>query len=129
MVDSEENYKFDLGVKGSIANFFIIAAGFLSGNKFTSSVYNITNISNIHLWMFNNQDVGGSSGIWYTQWPHWEMNFALKLEPCPNCSHPDCGSKTCYFGTCGISGECQCITGYSGENCTTSMFIDSFSEN
>lgn len=94
-------------------------AGFLSGNKFTSSIYNITNISNIHLWMFNNQDVGGSSGIWYTQWPHWEMNFALKLEPCPNCSRPDCGSKTCYFGTCGISGECQCITGYSGENCTT----------
>lgn len=94
-------------------------AGFSSGNRFTSFIYNVTNISNIHLWMFDNQDVGGSSGIWYTQWEHWQMDFALKVEPCPNCTSPDCGGKTCYFGTCGIDGECQCLSGYSGSNCST----------
>jgi len=74
----------------------------------------------MHLWMFDNQDVGGSSGIWYTQWEHWQMDFALKVEPCSNCTSPDCGGKTCYFGTCGIDGECQCLSGYSGSNCATS---------
>lgn len=93
-------------------------AAFSSGNKFYSSISNITNISNIHLWMFNNQDVGGSSGIWYTQWLHWEMGFAVKVEPCPNCTAPDCGGRTCYFGTCGVDNKCQCLRGYSGENCT-----------
>lgn len=99
---------------------FLFPAGFSSGNRFTSFIYNVTNISNIHLWMFDNQDVGGSSGIWYTQWEHWQMDFALKVEPCPNCTSPDCGGKTCYFGTCGIDGECQCLSGYSGSNCSTS---------
>ena len=99
---------------------FSFLAGFSSGNRFTSFIYNVTNISNIHLWMFDNQDVGGSSGIWYTQWEHWQMDFALKVEPCPNCTSPDCGGKTCYFGTCGIDGECQCLSGYSGSNCSTS---------
>lgn len=70
--------------------------------------------------MFDNQDVGGSSGIWYTQWEHWQMDFAIKVEPCQNCTPPDCGGKTCYFGTCGIDGECQCLSGYSGDNCSTS---------
>ncbi|XP_029194504.2 uncharacterized protein LOC114960333 [Acropora millepora] len=93
-------------------------AAFSSGNKFISSINNITNISNIHLWMFDNQDVGGSSGIWYTQWLHWEMGFAVKVEPCQSCLSPDCGSRTCYFGTCGADNKCQCVRGYSGENCT-----------
>ena len=99
---------------------FHFLAGFSSGNRFTSFIYNVTNISNIHLWMFDNQDVGGSSGIWYTQWEHWQMDFALKVEPCPDCTSPNCSGKTCYFGTCGIDGECQCLSGYSGSNCSTS---------
>lgn len=70
--------------------------------------------------MFDNQDVGGSSGIWYTQWEHWQMDFVIKVEPCQNCTPPDCGGKTCYFGTCGIDGECQCLSGYSGDDCSTS---------
>ena len=36
--------------------------------------------------MFDNQDVGGSSGVWYTQWEHWVMEFAVRLEPCPSCT-------------------------------------------
>lgn len=48
------------------------------------------------------------------------MDFALKVEPCPHCMSPDCGGKTCYFGTCGIDGECQCLRGYSGGDCSTS---------
>lgn len=90
---------------------------FTSGNKFQSLINNITNISNVHLWMFENQDVGGSSGIWYTQWLHWQMGFSVKVEPCPSCTPPDCGNKTCYFGTCGADGDCQCLRGYSGINC------------
>lgn len=100
----------------------ISPAAFASGNKFVSSINNITNISNIHLWMFNNQDVGGSSGIWYTQWLHWEMGFAVKVEPCPSCMPLDCGGRICYFGTCGADNECQCVRGYSGENCTESKY-------
>ena len=110
----------------SLNYFFLLfithVGAFTSGNKFLSSINNITNISNVHLWMFDNQDVGGSSGIWYTQWLHWEMGFAIKVEPCSNCSAPDCGGRTCYFGTCGADGNCQCIRGYSGTNCTDSKF-------
>jgi len=89
------------------------------GNRFFAAINNLTNISNIHLWMFDNQDIGGSSGIWYTQWLHWQMDFSVKVEPCPNCTTPDCPGKTCYFGTCGADGECQCLRGYSGSNCET----------
>ena len=124
---ANQAYLATIGVTGHLQLWFFsylfpLPAGFSSGGNFTSHIYNITNISNIHLWMFDNQDVGGSSGIWYTQWEHWQMDFALKVEPCPNCTSPDCGGKTCYFGTCGIDGECQCLRGYSGSNCSTSKW-------
>ena len=105
-----------------IYNTFYVTGAFTSGNKFQSLINNITNISNVHLWMFDNQDVGGSSGIWYTQWLHWQMGFSVKVEPCPSCTPPDCGNKTCYFGTCGADGDCQCLRGYSGTNCENSKW-------
>ena len=78
----------------------------------------ITNISNIHLWMFDNQDIGGSSGVWYTEWTHWIMDFSIKVHSCPGCPALNCSSP-CYFGSCGIDLKCQCTSGYSGDKCET----------
>ena len=48
------------------------------------------------------------------------MDFAIKVEPCQHCTPLNCSGKTCYFGTCGMDGECQCLSGYSGDDCSTS---------
>ena len=87
----------------------------------------VTNISNIHLWMFDNQDISGSSGIWYTEWTHWIMDFSVKVHNCPvnDCPPPACG-KRCYFGTCGVNGNCQCTSGYSGAECETRKYMHAY---
>lgn len=44
--------------------------------------------------------------------------FHLKVDPCEGCTKniTTC-AKTCYFGSCGLDGTCQCKDGYSGDQC------------
>lgn len=88
-----------------------------AGNSWTASVSNVSNISSLHLYMFDNVRIG--EAIFYTQWLHWIQEFSVKAEQCVDtlsCPNITC-QQTCYFGSCGQDGHCQCKDGYSGDNC------------
>ena len=48
-----------------------------SGNSWTASVSNVTNITSLHYYMFDHLSIG--EGIFYTQWLHWSQEFAVKV--------------------------------------------------
>ena len=49
-----------------------------SGNSWSVSVSNVTNISSLHYFMFDNSRIGEK--IFYTQWLHWIQNFSVKVK-------------------------------------------------
>lgn len=48
-----------------------------SGNSWASSVSNVSNITSLHYFMFDNLNIG--EGIFYTQWLHWIQEFSVKV--------------------------------------------------
>lgn len=89
-----------------------------AGNSWTVAVSNISNISSLHFYMFDNTAVG--QGIFYTQWLHFIQEFSVKAEQCEDpasCAANITCLQTCYFGSCGKDEHCQCKDGYSGDNC------------
>ena len=87
-----------------------------SGNSWSASVSNVSNISSLHYFMFDNLKIG--EGIFYTRWLHWIQKFSVKVDPCENCTKnlTTC-TPQCYFGSCGLDGTCQCKDGYLGDQC------------
>lgn len=88
-----------------------------SGLQWFKMVSTIGSTPDLNHTVFYTQGLSGNKGIWYTSWLHWDTSFFLKVEAQTNISYASGGCGACYFGSCGLTGKCECAPGYSGSSC------------
>jgi len=86
-----------------------------SGNNFLSTTSDWNSTSDMNATVYQHPKLSGTDGIWYFNWLHWPMDFDVKVNT-PIGTIPTCTS-TCFNGDCGLSGKCECLPGYSGDQC------------